>query len=111
MPETYEQIVRELKSIDIPFAENGWTTRPNSDLYGVVALDFEAAGDDGDNEKQDRAWEGSVDLYSKSKRPECLWDIEEILSDNCECAWEVSSIQWEQETGLFHWEWTFRVEG
>lgn len=110
MPTDYEALVAALKLTDVPFAEYGWSTRPEG-TYGVVALEFENTSDDGDNLKQDRSWEGSIDLFSKSKRGEGHpAEIEEILTEICEDAWELNSTTWEPETKLFHWEWVFRVE-
>lgn len=112
MPEGYERMVSALKEIGIPFAENDWNPRPNCDHYGIVALEFEGDSDEGDNLKQDRSWEGSVDLFSKEKRGGG-WpaEIEEILTESCECAWEMTLCgDWEPESLLFHWEWAFRME-
>ena len=77
MPQEYTNLVTALKGltqgtapdpvITLPMAENEWNTRPNADSYGIVALDFEADALHGDNVKQITAYEGSVDLFSRSK--------------------------------------------
>lgn len=112
MPESYESLVAALKLLGIPFAENAWTTRPNSDSYGVVSLEFEGDSDDGDDLKQDRSWEGSIDLYSRQKRGGGhSAEIEEILTEICGSAWETSIAgTWEHDSLLFRWEWVFRME-
>ena len=33
------------------------------------------------------------------------------LKDHCDGDWSLNSHQYERETGLFHWEWTFQIEG
>ena len=72
MPEEYTSLVTALKglrqgTVTLPMAENEWNTRPDADSYGIVALDFEADALHGDNLKQITAYEGSIDLFSRSK--------------------------------------------
>lgn len=111
MPEEYLDIVADLKALDLPFAENGWDTRPDVDSYGVVQLDFEVDALHGDDLKQLTAYEGSVDLFSHDKHGAgWIEEITGILRDHCEGCWSLNSHQHERETGLFHWEWTFQVE-
>jgi hypothetical protein len=113
LSEDYDNLVEDLKALDgCPFAENGWETRPKSDSWGVVTLEYEAGTLHGDNLKQARAFEGSIDLFSKRKNGEGYpEDIEEILTEDCEGCWTLNSFQWEQGNGIFHWEWVFQVEG
>lgn len=110
--EQYQELVNALKAIwDCPFAENGWTTRPKADSWGVVALDFEADSLHGDNVKLARAYEGSVDLFSRKKDGDGhIQMIETALTSVCEGCWRLNSHQWERNEGIFHWEWVFQVE-
>ena len=112
MPAEYTALVAALKTLDCPFAENGWTSRPNVNTYGVVALDFESGDIAGDGLKKDRSFSGSVDLFSFSKdggdMPE---EVTEVLEECCGSAWSLNSHVWESSTRLFHWEWTFEVVG
>ena len=122
MPEEYTSLVSALKAltqgtapdtvITLPMAENEWNTRPDADSYGIVALDFEADALYGDNLKQITAYEGSVDLFSRSKDGAGWVDlIVQTLIDHCEGAWSLNSRQYERENGIFHWRWVFQVEG
>jgi hypothetical protein len=117
MPEEYLELLAAMKALHqgaatLPVAEDGWSTRPDADSYGVIALEFEADALRGDNRKVATAWEGSVDLFSKSRSGSGWVDvITETLTEHCDSAWSLNSHQYEQETGLFHWEWTFQVEG
>jgi len=110
MPSEYEALVAALKLTSVPFAEYGWRNRPEG-AYGVVQLDFAAGHLDGDGAKQDRAWEGSVDLYypKLSDRTDLIEEIEETLEEICANRWELNSTQYETDTGLFHVEWVFQV--
>ena len=121
MPTEYTQLVAALKAltqgetpntVTLLMAEDGWNTRPDADSYGIVALDFEADALRGDNIKCVTAYEGSVDLFSR-KRDGDGWIplITSALTAHCDGAWELNSRQYERETGLFHWEWVFQLEG
>lgn len=106
----YDELVRLLKAIPgVEFAEYEWKTRPNGN-FGTVQLDFEAEDDEGDDRKQDRAWEGSVDLYTRGEVPLIVAAVESALEDVCESAWSQNSIQYEHETGLIHREFIFEIE-
>ena len=77
-----------------------------SDCKALTQVDF------GDNLKQITAYEGSVDLFSRSKDGAGWVDlIVQTLIDHCEGAWRLNSHQYERENGIFHWEWVFQVEG
>jgi len=112
MPEAYEALVAALKLTDIPFAEYGWKTRPQG-TYGVVQLEMEAGSMDGNGEKLDRAWEGSIDVFFRllSERDDVMETVEEILAEICGDSWTMNSLQYESSTGLFHVEWVFQVIG
>lgn len=121
MPEEYTKLVEALKAltqgeapntVTLPMAEYDWTTRPETVSYGIVQLDFEADSLSGDNIKVVTAYEGSVDLYSLQKDG-AGWVqlITKTLTEHCESAWSLNAHMYERETGLFHWEWAFQVEG
>ena len=99
-------------TITMPMAENAWNTRPDAESWGVITLDFEADALRGDDVKTVTAWEGSVDLFSR-KKDGAGWvaKITGALTDHCGGSWSLNSHQYETNTGLFHWEWTFQVEG
>ena len=121
MPEEYTALVTALKAltqgespdpvVKLPMAEDDWNTRPDTVSYGTVRLDFEVDALRGDNLKQCTSYEGSVDLYSL-QRDGAGWVplIKAALTDHCESCWSLNHHTYEQETGLFHWEWTFQVE-
>lgn len=106
----YEDLVAALQDIDgVEFVEYEWKTRPAGN-HGTVQLDFEAADDNGDDYKLDRAWEGSVDLYTHGEAPLVVAAVESALEEVCEGSWELNSIQYEQETKLVHREFVFQIE-
>ena len=96
----------------LPVAEDGWNPRPDTDSHGIITREFEPNSLDGDNLKMMRAYEGSMDLYSR-KRDGDGWPalIEQTLTDHCESCWRLNHHGHEPETALFHWEWVFQIEG
>lgn len=106
----YDELVTKLKKIKgVQFTEYEWKTRPNGN-FGTVQIDFEAEADNGDDLKQDRAFEGSVDLFTKGKEMMLVAAVESVLEEVCEGAWELNSEQYEHETGLIHREFVFQME-
>ena len=110
MPSEYEALVAALKLTDTPVAEYGWKTRPEGAYY-VVQLDFESGQLNGDGEKLERSWEGSLDLFypKLTDRDDLIEETEEILAEIFGSSWELNSIQYESGTGLFHVEWVFEA--
>ena len=121
MPTEYTQLVEAMKSltqgtppgtvITLPMAENEWNTRPDTESYGIISLDFEQDQMSGDDRKLAASYEGSVDLYSLN-RDGSGWVplITAVLTEYCEGAWSLNTHMYERDTGLFHWEWSFQVE-
>lgn len=111
MPSEYEALVAALKLTDIPFAEYGWNRKPEG-AYGVVTLDMESGGLDGDELKQDRSWEASVDVFFPliSDRADIVATVEEVLTEICGSAWYLNSNQHETNPSLFHMEWVCEVQ-
>ena len=106
----FDELVASLQQIQgVSFAEYEWKTRPDGN-YGTIQLDFEAEDDNGDDMHQDRAWEGSVDLFTRGKEMMIVAAVESVLEEVCEGAWELNSEQYERETGLIHREFTFQLE-
>ena len=106
----FDYLVELLQAIPgVQFAEYEWKTRPAGN-FGTVQLDFEADDDIGDDCKQDRAWEGSVDLFTHGKEMMIVAAVESALTEVCESAWYLNSEQYERETGLIHREFVFQIE-
>lgn len=105
----YDELVTALKGTGIPFAEYGWSTRPTG-AFGVVQLERSVETLEGDNEIQNRAFEGSVDLYMPTRDKTLIGKVKEVLIAQCDGAFTLSSIQHEEETGLLHYEWVFQLE-
>ena len=106
----FETLVGLLQVIPgVQFAEYEWKTRPNGN-FGTVQLDFEAETSNGDDGKQDRAWEGSVDLFTHGKEMMIVAAVETALETVCEGSWYLNSEQYERNTGMIHREFVFQLE-
>ena len=126
MPEEYTALVTALKNLQqvedltadppvmvtLPMAEDEWDTRPETVSYGYVTLDYEVDALYGDDRKRSTAYEGGVQLYSLARNGAGWVElITETLTAHCGPCWSLNSHTYERETGLFHWEWVFEVEG
>ena len=63
----------------------------------------------GDNHHAETATQGTIDLYSLDEDDPLRSGIEETLDDLPCCGWYLNSVQYEEDTGLIHWEWVFEV--
>ncbi len=123
MPDDYTNLVTAMKALTqasattsepdkaLKVAEDGWDTRPDAVSYGEIQLEFEAESLDGNDRKKDRAYEGSMDLYSRRRDGEG-WPalIEQTLTEYCDNCWRLNYHTHETGTNLFHWEWVFQIE-
>lgn len=106
----FDELVRQLKAINgVEFQEYEWKTRPAGN-FGTVQLDFETSNDNGDDGKVDRAWEGSVDLFTHGKEMTIVSAVETALESVCSGSWYMNSEQYEKDTGLVHREFVFQIE-
>ena len=121
MPDEYTSLVAAYKALTkgeapntetLKVAEDGWDTRPDAESYGIISLEFEAGHMDGDNRKQHRAYEGSIDLYSRNKHGNgWVQLIEQVLNQHCDSTWYMNRPGYENNTKLYHFEWIFQIEG
>ena len=67
------------------------------------ANDFSA-----DGRHCERAWQGTIDLYTLNEADGLADAVEDAL-DKTRAAWYLNSVQYEEETELIHYEWVFEV--
>lgn len=81
--------------------------RLNSDRYFVWqeegAADLEANG-----RHIERAMTGTTDLFSKQEFDPWREAFETVLNSSG-IAWSLNSVQFEEDTGFWHWEWLWGV--
>ena len=61
-----------------------------------------------DNGHGERSYTGTVDLYTKSDADPLFSQIPTAL-DQIGAAWYLNSVQYEEATGLIHYEWVWEV--
>lgn len=106
--QTLEQVKNALTSISgLPVYHY---TKPSEvkNRYCVWAEDMEAASLHGGNKKRYQQLQGTIDLYSKVEYDPAVDEIQNALND-AEIGFFQNSIQYEDETGLIHWEWVFYI--
>lgn len=61
-----------------------------------------------DNCLCNRAVQGTVDLFT-TQELDPLADKVETALEECGAAWRLNSIQYEEDTGLIHYEWVWEI--
>lgn len=106
----YTQLVAALKAIKgLPVTEHEWNTRPAGN-HATVQLDFAATQDSGDDQHQNTAYEGSVDLYTKGQAWPVAAQVETVLETVCGAAWHLNSVQYDSGVHMIHREYVFEIE-
>lgn len=67
------------------------------------ANDFEA-----DDTHAEKIMQGTIDLYTLTENDPLMQEIPAAL-DAIPCAWYLNSVQYEEDTKLIHYEWSFEV--
>lgn len=81
-----------------------YTAKPNQKapyiVYGVDGANDLTA----ENAHSEDADQGFIDLYTKDAKDALIKSIPEALNEN-EISYYLNSVQYEDETGLLHFEW------
>ena len=62
----------------------------------------------GDNLHGERCYTGTVDLYTRAD-PEPLFEAVPAALEDIGASWYLNSVQYEEDTGLTHFEWVWEV--
>lgn len=83
--------------------------RPVKDVPCLIwAEDGEDDAANADNHKTEQAIGGTVDFFTRTEFDPLLDDVQEAL-DGLGIAWQLESVQFEDETNLIHYEWRWSV--
>lgn len=77
--------------------------------YVVWAEDGESGSFMVNNRKAEQQISGSIDLYTDREFDPWADRIQEALDALENVTWNLDSVQYEDETGLIHFEWAFTV--
>lgn len=67
------------------------------------ANDFEA-----DNIHSEKMFQGTIDLYTRMENDLLIENVPKAL-ESIDAAYYLNSVQYEEETGLIHYEWVWEV--
>lgn len=76
--------------------------------YVVWSEDSEDGSFHSDNHKQEQAIRGYVDYFTRQEFDQTVDDIQEILNSQ-PVAWSLESVDYEDNTGLIHYRWTWVI--
>lgn len=79
-----------------------------TDCYLVWAEDGEGDSLYTDNGKGIQVIQGTIDYFTKTESDPAVEQIQEALKQ-AGIPYEMSSVQYEDETGYKHWEWVWEV--
>lgn len=79
--------------------------------YIVWAEDGEGDTVHADGQKVERALTGTIDYFTKTENDPVVQQIEDALGTDDSLAWQLNSVQYEQDTGYIHYEWAFEIDG
>ena len=85
-----------------------YVAAPNSTIPYIVWMedgDNDLAGDD---HHAEQSYTGTVDLYTKQENDPLFTSIPAALA-GIGASWYLNSVQYEEETGLTHYEWVWEV--
>ena len=105
----YEALIALLEATGIPAAEGPWNNAPQSGSYLEYQLEGQGAAFWADDEMQEQAISGSVDLFCRTNSREDFHKVQQAL-DASGVSWQLFSIQREVKNRLVHYEWTFELE-
>jgi len=79
-----------------------------TDKYIVWAEDGEGDSVHGDGIKQEQAIQGTIDYFTKNDEDENVDKIQNAL-EKSKISFNLSSVQYEEETGYIHYEWEWEI--
>jgi len=77
--------------------------------YIVWAEDGEGDAVNADGQKVERALTGTIDYFTKTENDPVVQQIEAALDSDDGIAWQLNSVQYEQDTGYIHYEWVWEM--
>lgn len=102
--ETLQTLLTALRGLG-NFTAFAWSHAP-SDAYGVISVDGRTSlwSGDGYTEGID---EGTIDWFTRNPTDTVPAGIEGVLTD-AGASWYLNAIQYEEDTGLLHYEWVWQ---
>lgn len=83
-----------------------YTARPNATPPYLVWAEDGANDLESNNAHGERMYQGTIDLYTKTENDPLMDQVPQAL-EAIGAAWYLNSVQYEDDTGLIHWEWVW----
>ena len=77
--------------------------------YCIWQEDSEGESLHSNNEKSEQVIDGTIDYYTLKEFDPNVDNIQEALKNAEGIGWRINSVQYEDETNLIHYEWSFSV--
>lgn len=102
--------LEKVKTALLTVSENVWhyEAMKKEDKYIVWAEDSESNELAGDNKKQQKSIQGTIDLFTKKENDSMIEKIQNALMQE-KISFKLNSVQYEDETKYIHYEWLFEV--
>ena len=107
---TYHEVCRALFNLGLPCAQVAWDPPPDRD-YLVTRVGGQETDLWSDNAMTEQLLYCTVDLIVHRKEGLDEAELIQKTLNSLGIRWELTSIQWESETRINHWEWTFYTKG
>lgn len=108
---TYQEVYNALADIGLPIAKVAWDSPPERTDYMVTRIGGQERALWADNAMEEQDLYCTVDLFVRATEgEETAWQVQRVLN-SLGIRWELTSIQWEDDNRLNHWEWTYYVKG
>lgn len=105
----YDNLIALLQALGIPYTEGPWNRAPQTGDYLSYALDGQGDSLWGDDDQQQQAILGSVDLFCRSVDRTNFEAVQNALKASG-VSWHLNSIFPEPKNRLIHYEWAFELE-
>lgn len=103
-----EKLINALAETGYQFEHHGWSKAPDGD-YGEFS---EESGADleADGRHIERGTNGYINFYTRDDSEEPRRKIEAALN-SINIPWGLNTVQYENDTGYIHYEWSFGIYG
>lgn len=90
----------------IPFCEVAWSQAPDADRYGVISMNGQTVLRADENPVAEKMLTGYVDVFTKPTAAVPIDEVESVLK-TLGIWFTLQSVQYDENTGFIHYEWTF----
>lgn len=85
-----------------------YVAEPNAQPPYLVWGEDSSADLEADNIHSETGWGGTIDLYTRDENDPLAASVPAVLNE-LEAAWYLTSVQYESDTGLVHFEWAWEM--